>query len=215
MMYSAVFFDWDGTLVDSLGLLFAAHNHTRAYMGHPQWTREEYNTAMSSSTRELYPKLYGARAQEAQDYLYTYIHAHHLDHLTLMDGVQDLLDGLHAKHIPMAVISNKRNDVLVKEVEHLGWQKYFGAYLGAGIAAKDKPAADPILYAADTHSQRPDVRQILYVGDTETDLKASQAAGCACAFVLHGKANDALLNAYAPAIVADDLIMLKQRLIHL
>ncbi|HRQ62224.1 MAG TPA: hypothetical protein PLO23_12085 [Alphaproteobacteria bacterium] len=30
---AAVFFDWDGTLVDSYGVLEAAHNHTRKALG--------------------------------------------------------------------------------------------------------------------------------------------------------------------------------------
>ncbi len=68
-----VYFDWDGTLVDSLPLLFASHNHVRVTMGLHPWTREEYMQAMVQSTRALYPTIYGERAQEAQDMLYGYI----------------------------------------------------------------------------------------------------------------------------------------------
>ena len=66
----AVLLDWDGTLVNSLQSIFDAHNHTRVAMGHPAWTWDEYKVHMRSSSRELYPKLYGDRSQEAMDILY-------------------------------------------------------------------------------------------------------------------------------------------------
>lgn len=211
-MKTAVFFDWDGTLVDSLGLLVDAHNSVRAAFGHPLWSREEFFGSITRSTRELYPILYGERAQEGQDILYKFIKEKHLDYLKVMPGSKEVLDMLQAMNIPMGVVSNKRNDVLVSEVEALGWQDYFGVYIGAGVAEKDKPSAAPLLYAVERHPADIALKGIIYVGDTETDLKTVAEAGCDCAFVQHDGPRPDLVNLYKPLIVCDNMHELKKKL---
>lgn len=209
----AVFFDWDGTLVDSLGLLSQAHNHVRSILGYPLWSKEEYSAAMAYSTRELYPKLYGDKSAEAQVILYDYIKANHLDFLKLMDGAEELLEMLLAMNVPMGVLSNKRDDVLKREVEALGWQKYFDVYIGAGVAPQDKPSGVPLHYAAERHKDKPDVATLLYVGDTETDLKCARDAGSKLAYVQHDKPRPDLITAYNPEIAVHNLGQLKLKLI--
>jgi len=213
MTKTAIFFDWDGTLVDSLGLLAGAHNHVRATLGYPLWSKAEYQAAMHNSTRELYPILYGDRAQEAQDILYSFIKQKHLEYLKIMPGAKTLLDFLKDMNIPMAVISNKRNDVLVREVETLGWQKYFGVYMGAGVAIKDKPSAAPIFHALAAHPDKPDLADLIYVGDTETDLSACREAPCPCAFVQHDGPRPDLLEIYKPVIAVSNLAELQKALV--
>lgn len=212
-MIKAVFFDWDGTLVDSLGLLISAHNHVRAAHGLTLWSDEDFFGAVTYSSRELYPKIYGDKSDDAQKMLYEYIHANHLQYLETMEGSKDLLDWLKAKNIPMAVISNKRNDILVREVEHLGWQDYFGVYMGAGIAPKDKPDGAPIIYALDKHPDDLKMEELLYVGDTETDLKTCKDAGCACAYIKQEGRSEGLVDLYKPSIVVTNVLELKEKLI--
>jgi phosphoglycolate phosphatase len=205
----AVFFDWDGTLVDSLPTLFAAHNHVRSLYDLPLWTREEYAKAMILSTRELYPSIFGERALEAQTRLYDYIHANHLQNLVVIEGAAAMIEELAARGIPMGVVSNKRDDVLKKEVEHLGWQKYFGVYNGAGVAEKDKPSCAPLLYALKQHPLPLDIRNVLYVGDTESDLSCAKEAGCKVAFLMHPPLRDDLVSRYRPAYTARTMAELK------
>ncbi len=211
-MKKAVFFDWDGTLVDSLTLLITAHNHVRAAYGLPLWSKEEFFGAVTYSSRELYPKIYGENSDAAQAMLFSYIKEHHLDHVSIMDGAKDLIEDLKARGIPMAVISNKRNDILVREVEHFGWQDYFGVYMGAGIAAKDKPSGEPLRYALSKHPVSLTMADLIYVGDTETDLRTCQDAGVTCAYIRQEGRSEGLIDVYQPAIVVDNLQELREKL---
>lgn len=210
-MTKAVFFDWDGTLVDSLPLLYASHNHVRAVLGYPLWSPEEYRQAIVYSTRELYPTLYADRAGEAQDILYTYIKDNHLQALELLDGAHDLIDTLFNAGVTMGVVSNKRHDILRREVEHLGWDKYFVVYNGAGVAKADKPSGEPLLYALQEHAEGLIPSDVIYIGDTESDLGCAEGAGCPVAFIRHGKTElDPLISRYNPAYVVDTLPELKK-----
>jgi phosphoglycolate phosphatase len=210
----AIFFDWDGTLVDSIPLLFSAHNYTREKMGHAPWTKEEYRAAMVSSTREIYPVLYGDKAQEAQDILYAFILENHLKHLEVLEGARELIEFLGARNAPMGIVSNKRHDVLRREVEHLGWQKYFGVYNGAGVAAKDKPSGAPLLFALNQFPHKVDIKDVLYVGDTESDLGCARDAGCEAVYIRQELFKPELVKQYKPAYVVDDLAALKNVLIN-
>lgn len=211
-MTKAVFFDWDGTLVDSLPLLFASHNYVRGVLGYPLWTPEEYRKAIVFSTRELYPRLYGDRAGEAQEMLYNYIRDNHLQALELLDGAQDMIETLFAQGVTMGVVSNKRHDILRREVEHLGWEKYFVVYNGAGVAKADKPSGEPLRYALQEHGKGLSPADVMYVGDTESDLGCATDAGSPVAFIRHGEHERFvdLISQYKPAHVVDTVPELKK-----
>jgi phosphoglycolate phosphatase len=211
----AVFFDWDGTLVDSIPLLFSAHNYVRNEMGKDAWSKDEYRAAMLSSTREIYPKIYGDDAQKAQDMLYAFIFENHLKKLHVLDGAKEVVESLAAHDIPMGVVSNKRDDVLKREVEHLGWESFFQVYNGAGLAAKDKPSGVPLLYALSLHPQNLSIDDVVYVGDTESDLGCAKDAGCPCVYIKGELFKPELVDQYRPIHVVSDLFELKDVLISL
>jgi phosphoglycolate phosphatase len=212
-MKTAVFFDWDGTLVDSLGILITAHNYVREAHGLPLWSEEEFFGAVTYSSRELYPQIYGDKSDAAQAMLYEFIHKNHLNYLKTMEGSEELLDMLMQMGIPMAVISNKRNDILVREVEALGWQRYFEVYIGAGVAEKDKPSAAPLLYALNHHPAKPALEDLIYVGDTETDLRTCADAKCPCVYIKQEGRSEALIETYNPLLVVNHVVELREKLI--
>ena len=212
-MTKAIFFDWDGTLVDSLPMLFRAHNHVRDYLGHPLWTRDEYAQAIVYSSKELYPRLYGERAEEARNVLMNFIRENHLKELNVLEGAAEMLEELSGRGVIMGIVSNKTHEFLGIEVKHLGWDKYFGVIHGSGQAAKDRPAGDPLLHALLHHPAKPDIKDTLYVGDMESDLSCGKEAGCPVAFIRGTARTDELIAQYKPAYIVDNLTQLKETLI--
>jgi phosphoglycolate phosphatase len=77
---------------------------------------------------------------------------------------------------PQGVVSNKAGRYLRAEVVHLGWSGHFGAVVGAGDAAADKPDPAPILLALDRLGHRAD-HSVWYLGDTALDMATARAAG--------------------------------------
>ncbi len=196
--YKAVIFDWDGTLVDTCGLILDAHNHVRKYYDLPLWTMDDFLGQASKSAREYYPEIYGDKAEEAQVVLYEFVAEHHLKYLKAMPHVVELCDTIKAQNIPMALVSNKRHDFLHKEVDVMGWRAYFSSIIGAGHAAKDKPAIDPLLMAMAKISADLKAADILYIGDTETDLLTAQNAGAPSVFIQSDQPRPDLIEKYAP-----------------
>lgn len=194
----AVLLDWDGTLVDSYAFLKAAHNHVRAALGKPVWSDGEYMEALRYSTRELYPKLYSGRADEAMKILQDYMNENHLAALTPADGAAELLEGLRTAGIPAGIISNKRHERLLAEINHLGWSGYFRVAVGAGFTERDKPAPDMMAYALGFLGLKTDPRRILYAGDMRTDLEFARNAGVGAVFLRHGMGEAGLVEEFSP-----------------
>lgn len=177
---SVLLFDWDNTLVDGWAGITAALNATFHAFGHPAWTVEDTRTRVRVSLRESFPQMFGPRWEEARDIFYDTLSREHLAHVSPMPGMADVLEA--GMHWPQGVVSNKAGPFLRREVTHLDWDRFFGPVIGAGDAAADKPAPDPILLALSRIGRGAD-KSVWYMGDTALDMRAAKAAGVTAVLV--------------------------------
>jgi len=172
----AILFDWDNTLVDSWAVIHEALVITFEAMGHVPWTLDETKQRVRHSLREAFPRLFGARWEEARKlYLDTFT-AVHLQRLTAVRDAEPLLEELAGDGYYLAVVSNKTGALLRREAQHLGWSRHFRAVVGAGDASADKP--DPAVVHAALSGSGIDPANAWLVGDTALDIECAAAAGC-------------------------------------
>ncbi len=173
----ALVFDWDNTLVDTWQVIHFALKHTFEAMGREPWTPQETRERVRQSAREAFPRLFGDRAEEASEIFYRTFESTHLDQLTPLTGAASLLADLAASRRYLAVVSNKRGDLLRREADHLGWSRYFAALVGANDAPEDKPARPAFDLALGDSGIAP-ASDVWYVGDTDIDLLFAKEVGC-------------------------------------
>ena len=171
---SALLFDWDNTLVDGWAGITAALNAVFVAFDRPLWSVDDTKNRVRVSLRESFPVMFGDRWEHARDIFYSTLTDRHLDHVTAMPGVPEVLDIGSAW--PQGVVSNKAGAFLRREVIHLGWGGFFGPVIGAGDASADKPDPAPILMALRQLGQPADP-SVWYMGDTALDMVAARAAG--------------------------------------
>lgn len=173
----AIIFDWDNTLIDSWGVIHQSLVATFKEMGHPPWDMAETKARVRHSLRDSFPVLFGDRWQEARDAYYRHFEARHIVELRALEGAELLLHACLEHNIPALIISNKTGYNLRKEIDALGWGRYFRVILGAGDAPKDKP--DPLIVdlALSAISQAPG-HDVWFVGDTDVDLICANRGGC-------------------------------------
>jgi len=140
----ALLFDWDNTLVVSWPTIHEALGVTLAAMGHAPWTLDESKQRVRLSLRDSFPRLFADRWEEARRIYLDAFLAIHLDRLTALPGVAEMLSRLHGAGYYLGVVSNKTGPILRREAEVLGWSRYFGRLVGATDAAADKPDAAPV-----------------------------------------------------------------------
>lgn len=185
MKYKAVLFDMDGTVLDTLGDLAAAVNHTLREFSMPERSIAEVAAALSNGAAYLIAHTVPAGTpKELTDKVlaaYAPYYDAHCDILTApYDGIVPLMQKLRERGVKLAVISNKQ-DTAVKPLA----EKYFPGLLeiavGESAEVRRKPNPDAVL-AALRHIgvEREDA---IYVGDTEVDLQTARNAGMECASV--------------------------------
>jgi len=197
--YKAIIFDWDGTLVDSADWVVNAHNHVRIAFDLPLWTKDDIFSSSSFSARELYPQIYGDKSDEALNMLIEYTTKHNFDSAHPYDGAEELLQFIQDNNVLQGVVSNKRHEPLNEMAKHLKWEDYFLVIIGAGYTSRDKPSAEPLLAAIEKIDLNLTPNDILYVGDTETDLLCAKNTGCDVAFIQSDGQRPDLIEKYQPA----------------
>ena len=62
----AILFDWDNTLVNTWQTIVECYHDTFTALGHTPWTASEVRERAHGSLRDVFPTLFGDRAQEAE-----------------------------------------------------------------------------------------------------------------------------------------------------
>ena len=181
-MKTAILFDLDGTLLDTLGDLHASTNAVLRSFGYPTRTIDEVRRFVGNGARVLIQQAVPAGEEHRVEEVLAAFQAYYAAHCDILTrpypGIPALLSALGEKY-PLAVVSNKP-DRAVKELAKI----YFPALYARGESTDcpRKPAPDMIhqamaLLGAD--------RAIL-VGDSEVDVSTAKNAGIPCLAVTWG-----------------------------
>ncbi len=174
----AVIFDWDDTLVDTWPTSLQAMNEALAGMNHETWSDVEARRRCGASARDLFRQLFGDRWQEA-DRIYLNAYMRIAEEIMPPHAqAEDVLKALAGYNVYLAVVSNKRGQVLRSEAARLKFDKYFSRIIGAGDAAADKPDPAPVHLALHESGIAPG-QDVWFVGDSHTDMQCALNAGCA------------------------------------
>ncbi len=174
---AALLFDWDNTLADTWPAIHHALAVTFRAMDREPWTFEQTRARVRASARDSFPALFGSRAEEAMGIFFQTYDSDHLAELRERPGATDMLERLNAAGFYLAVVSNKRGDILRREADALNWTRLFRRLVGANDAERDKPAAAPVHLALGDSAIVPGP-DIWFVGDTDIDLVCAAISGC-------------------------------------
>lgn len=189
--FDIVGFDLDGTLLDTHADLGAAVNHALALAGRPPVPIGEVRALIGGGGRTMLRRALAltggvpeAEFPALHDALLRYYEDNIAVHTRLFPGGEAMLDGLAARDIRLAVVTNKLEALAVRVLEELGLSARFftvigGDTLGPGRA---KPSRHPI----DAMIVRGGGGRAAFVGDTTYDTKAARAADVPCIAVSFG-----------------------------
>ncbi|MGN1063695.1 MAG: HAD family hydrolase [Alphaproteobacteria bacterium] len=167
MTKTLILWDWDNTLVDTFGAIFAAQNDARVQYGFMPWTKEESKQAMNMSGRNLLRDIFGAdRAAEVRSYFLTR-YGEHAAEIELKPGARDILAYTHSAGFINVLASNKTGSILRREVDTLGVRSYFDRIIGAEDTTNDKPSKP----FTDVAIQGFDADKIISIGDGRADIQ--------------------------------------------
>ena len=181
MKYKAVLFDLDGTLLDTLDDLADSMNAALATLGAPQHPAAAYRYFVGDGVVELCRRVLPADRRDeatvkaAAAAMRDAYGQRWAVKTRPYPGVPELLDGLTARGVAMAVLSNKNNDFTRLCVEKMLGRWRFGVVQGLDETIHKKPDPSGALSVARRLKTEP--ADFLYLGDTNTDMKTAVAAG--------------------------------------
>ena len=195
---SAIFFDLDGTLVDSsigihngftytfeqLGVPSPDAKTIRGFMGPPLET--SFASCLPQNQIELAIQLYRSYYKDKGVY-----------EAELFPNIKSVLSEL-AKNYPLYITTTKNTPIAVDMIKNFEIDHFFNGIYGSSPQALHK--ADVIRQALQTHNLAPD--RVVIIGDTKYDMIGAQETGIKTLAVTWGFGEEEELMNYRPDWVA-------------
>lgn len=186
--YNAVFFDLDGTLVDTAPDMVAILQQLQRDHGIEPSGYELARSYVSNGAAGLltigFPEVeFEMGGDLHQQYLERYAEAVCVES-RIFDGLHQLIDGLDDIGCPWGVVTNKPEVLTAPLMIALGLAERTVCIISGDTLSVKKPHPAPILLACDMAGVDP--ATAIYVGDAERDIESGQAAGTATIAAAYG-----------------------------
>ena len=167
MKIKAIYFDCDGTLLDTLRDIHEALNCTLQELGKPEVTIDQTRSFVGNGLRNvLRIALNSDDVDFALERFHYYYSTNLIVHSVPYEGVIELLDELKCMGIKLGMISNK-TDAYIQRLTHHFFPNTFDVALGERTDLKRKPYRDMLDFALNETNNTP--QEIIFVGDSLVD----------------------------------------------
>jgi len=197
----AVFFDFDGTLIDSKTDIVLTVNRMRKELNLPKLSEEVILTNVGKGPeylleKTLPPEVY---VKDVIDKFIEYYIENALKYTVFYDGVLELLEKLGDYH--KVLITNKAYIVTKEILKKHNLEDSFTLVYGADSLPKKKPDPYPLQFAVKKLNIEND--EVIFFGDSIYDYEACEKANIQCVLAKYGYSTPEELKACENAILID------------
>jgi len=206
MKYRLVIFDWDGTLMNSIGRIVssmhAAANLTGLARLSDQVVHDIIGLSLEEAIARLYPRLDDLLARQMQDhYRVQYLHENETPSAPFAHA-ELMLRHLREHGVLLAVATGKARRGLDRVLDETGFGPLFQVTRGAD-EARSKP--DPLMLEQILLDTGLEAEQAVMVGDSVHDMEMASRIGMDRIAVTFGVHDRQRLTPYNPVAVIDCL----------
>ena len=202
----AIIFDLDGTLLDTLKGIADSMNAILVRMGFPTHPVDDFRHLVGDGRENMIERALPADRRDEQTLAQcSSVIAEEYNRCwpggtKIYDGIPELLGALQQRKIPMTILSNKPDNFTQIMVKELLPDYTFTLIRGAVADVPSKPDPTSALKIAEDLAVEPG--QILFLGDTNTDMWTANAAGMYAVGALWGfRDADELLQCGAKKLI--------------
>jgi len=207
MKYKAIILDLDGTLLDTILDITVTMNEALKRYNYPTFSVEDYKYFVGKGVDNLITRV--IKAAEISETAFPDLKSAYYEiykkqskiHTKAYPGIKELIKKIKAKGLSVNVLSNKPHFQTVDVINHYFNPNTFTLVYGKKEEFLPKP--DPASALDLIRKLKVDNEEVLYVGDTETDILTAKNAGFKAVGVLWGfRKETELVNAGADYIVS-------------
>ena len=204
---SLIIFDWDGTLMDSVGLIVAAMRYAAEKHGLTV-TDEATKSIIGIALVDAFPMLFPNDSDKYDELLATYseYYVKHCDNDKLFDGIKELIQDLHAQGKTLAIATGKKRKGLERVLPNSGIEAFFTTTKTADETA-GKP--NPLMLQAILSEMGKTVEDAIFVGDSIHDIRMANAIQMDSIAVSYGCEKADVLAKENPTLIVDSVEQLK------
>ena len=166
---SLIIFDWDGTLMDSVGLIVDAMRYAAEKHGLTV-TDEATKSIIGIALVDAFPMLFPNDSDKYDELLATYseYYVKHCDNDKLFDGIKELIQDLHAQGKTLAIATGKKRQGLQRVLPNSGIEPFFTVTKTADETA-GKP--NPLMLEQILAETDKSIEEAVFVGDSIHDIR--------------------------------------------
>ena len=205
-MQTALLFDLDGTLVDSIELIINSARHAFIGFGGTAPTDDDWRATIGRPLQTVlreYAQHDEAEAQRLFERYREYQLAHHDRLVRAYDGVVSTLRAFAAAGHPMAIVTSKSDWLAVKGLELVGVADLFPVVVGCDTCVNHKPHPEPVERALALLGV--DAASAIFVGDSPHDVESGRAAAVYTVGVTWGAFTREQMGASGADVVIHDM----------
>jgi HAD superfamily hydrolase (TIGR01509 family) len=171
----AVFFDLDGVLVNSYDAWYRLFNDTLQHFGYRRITKKEFNREWGKSTKEDVKYFMPRQTVPQVRAYYSRAFPRFVRLVKTTPGARRVLQSLRRMGFRLCCVTNSHADITDQMMRQARLDKYFELTICSDQVRRPKPAPDMLNQARKLMGLKPD--EVIFVGDTKTDLIAGKRAG--------------------------------------
>lgn len=181
MKIDGIIFDIDGTLTSTNELIFASINHVMNKYLNKTLTNDEIVSLFGPPEDVILEESMGQDYSRARKDYYNFYSDNHFM-ADLYPGIVEVLEYIKSKKIPLSIFTGKGRDAAVITLKKLSIFDYFDFIMTGDDVNEHKPSPEGILRFIEKFKLNP--QNVLMIGDSPSDIKASRSAGVKIASVL-------------------------------
>ena len=203
--FELVVWDWDGTIIDSIGAVSDAIIGAAADLELPVPTPQQARWVIGLGLLEaIHHAVPAIRREQVPAFIERY-RVHYLRRdaeLKVFEGIPELLRGLDAAGVPLAVATGKSRAGLNRALLTTGLGPRF---IATRCADEGVPKPDPWMLRDLGETLQIDPARMVMIGDTTHDIGMAKAAGASSVAVLYGAHDPDALHAIAPDAIVQSV----------
>jgi phosphoglycolate phosphatase len=192
---SAVLFDLDGTLLDTVEDIALALNRTLLEYDAQKLPESDVRQMIGRGSPILIERALAAQQRKVDSgtqaamvdrffHHYGELEESNEDRARPYPAAAEALRAVHAAGLRTAVVTNKQHRFAVALFKRLGLAPWVDVVIGGDTCARRKPDPQPLLFACE--SLKASAAQALMVGDSVNDVQAARGAGIPVVCVSYG-----------------------------
>ncbi|MCG7345562.1 pyrophosphatase PpaX [Sporosarcina sp. ACRSL] len=196
---TTLLFDFDGTLLDTNELIIQTFQTVLNAHYPGKYEREDILPFLGPTLRETFESIDPDKADELIDEYRTWNFANHDAFATEFDGVSETLQQLKNAGFKMAIVSTKRNEMIMKGLQLMPVGNLFDTIVGLDDVTHAKPHPEPLLLAMERLKSTPE--ETLMIGDNLHDIVGGKNAGVRTAGVAWSAKGEKFIQELEPDFV--------------